>query len=55
MLIALLLERGETQDLAWQYVQQHWAEISRKATVNVGVADGGGDGGRSARWRSGMR
>ncbi|MGA1983959.1 MAG: M1 family metallopeptidase [Acidobacteriaceae bacterium] len=32
MLVALLLERRATQDLAWEYVQQHWAAIERKAT-----------------------
>jgi aminopeptidase N/puromycin-sensitive aminopeptidase len=36
-LIALLLERRETQDLAWEFVQQHWPEIQRKATVNSGT------------------
>ncbi|GAC1657251.1 MAG: M1 family metallopeptidase [Acidobacteriaceae bacterium] len=35
-LIALLLERRETQDLAWQYLQQHWTAVSRKLTVNAG-------------------
>ena len=36
-LIALLLERRETQDLAWEFVQQHWSEIQRKATINSGT------------------
>jgi len=35
-LIALLLERRATQDLAWEYVQQHWAAIERKATESSG-------------------
>jgi aminopeptidase N len=37
MLIALLLERRETQDLAWQFVEQHWAEIAKKSTASSGV------------------
>jgi aminopeptidase N/puromycin-sensitive aminopeptidase len=36
-LIALLLERRETQDLAWEYVQQHWAAVKRKSTANSGT------------------
>jgi aminopeptidase N len=36
-LIALLLGRRETQDLAWEFVAQHWTAISRKATVNSGA------------------
>jgi len=36
-LIALLLSRRATQDMAWQFVQQHWTEIARKATVNSGA------------------
>ncbi|MDP9038504.1 MAG: ERAP1-like C-terminal domain-containing protein [Acidobacteriota bacterium] len=36
-LIALLLERRETQDLAWQYLEQHWTAVSRKLTVNAGA------------------
>jgi aminopeptidase N len=36
-LIALLLARREMQDLTWQFVQQHWAAIARKATVNSGA------------------
>jgi aminopeptidase N/puromycin-sensitive aminopeptidase len=37
VLIAMLLERRETQDLAWEFVQQHWTEIERKATENSGA------------------
>jgi aminopeptidase N/puromycin-sensitive aminopeptidase len=37
MLIALLLERRATQDLAWEFVQQHWAAIERKATESSGT------------------
>jgi aminopeptidase N/puromycin-sensitive aminopeptidase len=33
-LIALLLDRRETQDLAWEYVEQHWAAVAHKATAN---------------------
>jgi aminopeptidase N len=33
-LIALLLERRATQDLAWEYVAQHWAAVQGKATIN---------------------
>ncbi|HEY4382475.1 MAG TPA: M1 family aminopeptidase [Acidobacteriaceae bacterium] len=36
-LIALLLERPETQDLAWEYVQQHWAAIGKKSTASSGA------------------
>jgi aminopeptidase N/puromycin-sensitive aminopeptidase len=36
-LIALLLSRRETQDQAWEFVRQHWAEIERKSTVNSGA------------------
>jgi aminopeptidase N/puromycin-sensitive aminopeptidase len=36
-LIALLLGRRETQDAAWSFVQQHWAEIERKETPNSGA------------------
>jgi aminopeptidase N/puromycin-sensitive aminopeptidase len=36
-LIALLLARRQTQDVAWAFVQQHWAEIERKATANSRV------------------
>jgi aminopeptidase N/puromycin-sensitive aminopeptidase len=32
MLIALLLEQRETQDQAWEFVEQHWPEIERKKT-----------------------
>jgi aminopeptidase N/puromycin-sensitive aminopeptidase len=36
-MIAVLLERRETQDLAWEFVQQHWAEIERKSTTSSGA------------------
>ena len=36
-LIALLLERRPTQDQAWSFVQQHWADIERKSTLNSGA------------------
>jgi aminopeptidase N/puromycin-sensitive aminopeptidase len=36
-LIARLLERRETQDQAWAFVQQHWEEIERKSTVSSGA------------------
>jgi aminopeptidase N len=36
-LIALLLERRETQNQAWEFVQQHWAEIAHKSTENSGA------------------
>jgi len=36
-LIALLLSRRETQNQAWDFVQQHWSEIQRKATANSGA------------------
>ena len=36
-LIARLLERRETQDLAWAFVQQHWAEIARRQTESSGA------------------
>jgi aminopeptidase N len=36
-LIAQLLERRETQEQAWAFVQQHWAGIERKSTVNSGA------------------
>jgi aminopeptidase N/puromycin-sensitive aminopeptidase len=36
-LIARLLSRRETQDQAWAFVEQHWAEIERKATENSGA------------------
>ena len=36
-LVALLLARRETQDQAWTFVQQHWAEIEQKATINTGT------------------
>jgi aminopeptidase N/puromycin-sensitive aminopeptidase len=34
-LLALLLERRETQDQAWTYITGHWAEVERKATANA--------------------
>jgi aminopeptidase N len=37
VLIALLLERRETQDQAWEFVVQHWEEIERRATENSGA------------------
>ena len=37
MLISLLLGHRSTQDLAWEFVQQHWTEIERKATENSGL------------------
>jgi len=36
-LIARLLERRETQDQAWAFVQQHWAEIARRQTESSGA------------------
>ena len=36
-LIALELTRRETQDLAWQFVQQHWTDVSRKMSANGGA------------------
>ena len=36
-LIAQLLERRETQEQAWVFVQQHWAAIERKSTVSSGA------------------
>jgi len=33
MLIALLMARRQTQDAAWVFVQQHWAEVERKTTA----------------------
>jgi aminopeptidase N/puromycin-sensitive aminopeptidase len=36
-LIAMLLARRETQDLAWEFVEQHWDQIARKATENSGA------------------
>jgi aminopeptidase N/puromycin-sensitive aminopeptidase len=36
-LIALLLERRETQDLAWEFVQQHWRAVTHKSTMNSGM------------------
>jgi aminopeptidase N/puromycin-sensitive aminopeptidase len=36
-LIAQLLSRRATQDAAWAFVQQHWAEIARRQTENSGA------------------
>ncbi len=36
-LVALLLARRETQDEAWGFVRQHWAEIEQEATINTGT------------------
>lgn len=36
-LIALELDNRNTQELAWQYLQQHWAAVSRKLTANGGT------------------
>jgi aminopeptidase N/puromycin-sensitive aminopeptidase len=36
-LIAQLLSRRETQDAAWAFVQQHWAEITQRETENSGM------------------
>jgi aminopeptidase N/puromycin-sensitive aminopeptidase len=35
-LIALLLQRRTSQDLAWEFVQQHWEAIERKGTESSG-------------------
>jgi aminopeptidase N/puromycin-sensitive aminopeptidase len=35
--IALLLERRETQDQAWEFVVEHWEEIEQRATENSGA------------------
>jgi aminopeptidase N/puromycin-sensitive aminopeptidase len=37
MLIAQLLERRQTQDEAWAFVQEHWAEVLSKSTENSGA------------------
>ena len=37
VLIALLLERRETQDQAWEFVVEHWEEIEQRATENSGA------------------
>jgi aminopeptidase N len=37
MLIARLLQQRETQDQAWEFLQQHWPEITRKATASSSV------------------
>jgi aminopeptidase N/puromycin-sensitive aminopeptidase len=34
VMVVLLLERRETQDLAWEYISQHWTAVERKATIN---------------------
>jgi aminopeptidase N len=36
-MIMMLLERRETQDQAWDFVVQHWAEIQRKSTPGSGA------------------
>jgi len=36
-LIALLLDRRETQEQAWAFVQQHWGEIEMRSTENSGA------------------
>jgi aminopeptidase N/puromycin-sensitive aminopeptidase len=36
-LIALLLQRRETQAQAWKFVQQHWPEIERRSTTSSGA------------------
>ena len=36
-LLALLLERRETQDQAWKFITTHWAEIEKKSTESSGV------------------
>lgn len=33
--VALLLERRETQDQAWEFITQHWPEIERKSTQST--------------------
>jgi aminopeptidase N len=37
MLIALLMERRETQEQAWKFVQTHWEQIARKSTASSGT------------------
>ena len=37
VLIALLLAQRETQDQAWDFLEQHWAQIERKLTSGSGV------------------
>jgi len=37
VLITPLLARRATQDLAWEYVMQHWAAIEQKATASSGL------------------
>jgi aminopeptidase N len=36
-LIAFLLARRETQDQAWDFVEQHWTEIAHKSTAGSGA------------------
>ena len=36
-LIAMLLQGRETQDQAWEFVEQHWPEIERKSTTGSGA------------------
>lgn len=36
-LIALLLERRETQEQAWKFVRAHWSEIEQRATESSGA------------------
>jgi aminopeptidase N len=36
-LISLLLARRETQDQAWEFVEQHWEEIAHKSTAGSGA------------------
>ncbi len=36
-LIALLLERRETQEQAWKFVREHWSQIEHKATAGSGA------------------
>jgi aminopeptidase N/puromycin-sensitive aminopeptidase len=36
-LIAFLLARPPTQDLAWEFVRQHWAGVVRKSTAGSGM------------------
>jgi aminopeptidase N/puromycin-sensitive aminopeptidase len=37
ILISLLLQSRETQDQAWEFVEQHWEEIERKSTAGSGA------------------
>ncbi|HXE09282.1 MAG TPA: M1 family metallopeptidase, partial [Acidobacteriaceae bacterium] len=36
-LIAMMLERRETQQAAWKFVREHWGEIERRATESSGA------------------